>query len=68
MDAVAYVLARHQQGDRISLKHDVFGNYWAVVRRGWLFARKERVGLNRAQFFALTSDTSDLARRTRIAA
>ena len=66
MDAVTYVLARTKEGDSVSLQHDVFGNYWAVIKRGWVFKSRHRVDLDREQFFTLsdaTRDRSHLARR-----
>ncbi len=68
MDAVAYVRERQRHGDRISLKHDVFGNYWVVIKRGWLIKRKERVELNRSQFFALAGGPVEGSRSPKIAA
>ena len=58
MDAVSYVLARKSQGDSIALKRDVFGNYWAVVKQGWLIKRRRRVELDREQYYQLSDDVS----------
>ena len=57
MDAVTYVLARKSQGDRVALKRDVFGNYWAVVKTGWLIKRRCRVELDREEYYKLSDST-----------
>ena len=57
MDAVTYVLARKSRGDSIALKRDVFGNYWAVVKNGWLFKTRRRVELDREQYYRLSDVT-----------
>lgn len=64
MDAVSYVLSRQRQGDSIALKRDVFGNYWAVVKHGWIFKTRRRVELDREQYFKLADAASrDAARK-----
>lgn len=62
MDAVTYVLARKSRGDSIALKRDVFGNYWAVVKQGWLFKRRRRVELDREQYYRLSDVATNGAR------
>lgn len=55
MDAVTYVMARKSQGDSVALKRDVFGNYWAVVKHGWLFKTRHRVELDRDEYYRLST-------------
>jgi hypothetical protein len=53
MDSVAFVLSRLREGDRVALRYDAYGNHWAVLKRGWLVPRRERVELDRQQYDGL---------------
>ena len=50
MDAASQVLARRQNGEKIALCRDAYGNHWAELKSGWLFPKRARVELTFEQY------------------
>ena len=62
MDAVAVVLKRRQNGEKIALCRDPYGNHWAELKSGWLIAKRDRVELTFEEYVRVGQVMSAAAR------